>query len=150
MIDNNLLVKAEAQEEINTISTLLQDSIVPHTLMMHHKKDDVFRVMVNRFCWERPSEYIEDQEVYFRVHSALFIKHVEKVSCKGIDPKDFTDMHNLLAIRALSDKELELVFSGRGEIRVNVKGILCYLRDLHEPWPTLAKPTHRIIEKKMK
>ncbi len=48
---------------------------------------------------------------------------------------------NLLSLEQKS-AEIGLIFSGAGEIRLEVKEIRCQLEDLGEPWPTLWRPSH--------
>jgi hypothetical protein len=48
---------------------------------------------------------------------------------------------NLLTFHS-SKNEINIIFSENKRMCVHVSGILIYLRDLHDKYPTLSRPVH--------
>jgi hypothetical protein len=144
MCHKKLFVKADGQEDCHVISTLLQDSIFHKTSHSFHADKGCFRMLLNRFCWETPADSLEGDKTFFRVHSGLFIYGVQSMVANN----NFRDdgghkFLNLLAIQ-LKGSDVALLFSGNKHLRVRVEKPQIYLKDLHEAYPTLAIPDHRL------
>jgi hypothetical protein len=134
----NLLIKAEDFADCDIISSLLQDSIFHVSFHSFHKEKKCLRLLLNRFCWEAADPFNEDQ-CYYRVHSGLYIGHVESVAANDDLKKD--RYLNLLALHS-SNGEINLVFSENKSILIGVSNILIYLKDLHDKYPTMSIPEH--------
>ncbi|MDR1334046.1 MAG: DUF2948 family protein [Holosporaceae bacterium] len=138
MIREKLLIKVEDFEGADLVSSLVQDSIFHISLHSFEKKEKTLSLMLNRFCWESVPLF-EEEKCYYRVHSGLYIHHVESINIKSNIKDD--QYLNLLAFH-LSEKEINLIFSDDKHICINVSGILIYLKDLHDKYPTLSLPGH--------
>jgi hypothetical protein len=138
MTQKNLLIKVENFEGGDLISSLIQDSIFHISLHSFGKKEKNFSLMLNRFCWESVPLF-EEEKCYYRVHSGLYIHHVESVVVHGDMEND--QYLNLLAFH-LSEKEINLIFSNNKHICIGISEILIYLKDLPDKYPTLSLPEH--------
>ena len=70
---------------------------------------------------------------------------MRKVHFRGVDLRRKDQLLNLLTLEA-DPGAVTLLFSGGGEIRLEVSGIRCHLEDLGEPWPTRWRPDHAEAE----
>ncbi|MDR0753468.1 MAG: DUF2948 family protein [Holosporaceae bacterium] len=138
MRQDRLLLKVEDFEGCDLISSLLQDSIFHISLHFFHEKKKRFHLMLNRFCWEHAGRFDKNQ-CYYRVHSGLYIHHVDSIFAHGSIEKE--QYLNLLTFHS-SRNEINMVFSGSRHICINISNILVYLKDLHDMYPTMAMPMH--------
>ncbi|MEO8558402.1 MAG: DUF2948 family protein [Rhodospirillales bacterium] len=141
--DGGLKLRAEDAEDINVISSSLQDALVAVADMTLLGDQRRFALVANRFCWEKP---IDAQGGYQRSHTILAIDGVASVSMQGIDRQQSDRVLNLLAIETAIKPQggvyVVLVFAGQAAIRLEVDRILCHLEDVGEPWFTRWKPAH--------
>ena len=94
--DSALYLGAFTPEDVEVISTILQDGIFCINDLAWLKKKRQVAVLVNRFRWENKSEYIEKNSAPERVKSLLIIDNVLNISSQGIDRSDSTAPLNLL------------------------------------------------------
>ncbi len=78
---------------------------------------------------------------YQRVNCTVCFDWVRKVRFRDLDPRRKDQLLNLLTLEA-GPGAVTLLFSGGGEIRLEVSDIRCHLEDLGEPWPTRWRPGH--------
>ncbi len=76
-----------------------------------------------------------------RVNCTVCFDWVRKVRFRDLDPRRKDQLLNLLTLEA-DPGAVTLLFSGGGEIRLEVSDIRCHLEDLGEPWPTRWRPDH--------
>jgi hypothetical protein len=139
-MQENLLIKADDFEGGDLISSLIQDSIFHISFHSFREENKIFTLMLNRFCWESVSDF-EEEKCYYRVHSGLYIHNVESVKANfGAEDDQYL---NLLTFH-LSENEINLIFSGNKHICIGVGGILVYLKDLHDRYPTSSLPRHDV------
>lgn len=134
-----LSLKATSVEECDVMSTLLQDSIFHFQYHDFDEQAGGFHLMLNRFCWEDDKE--PDNSSYYRVHSGLYIHNVISVKVNKSFRNNRHKYLSLLTMHA-SPREINLLFADNKHICIEVNDILVYLKDLHEKYPTLAKPIH--------
>jgi hypothetical protein len=146
MTSNNnsslLKLRAEDQQDLKVISACLQDAILPASAMSYHPDEKMFAILANRFMWEQDAEQHEGQEMFKRVHTGVYFSQVKEVKYLNIDQTNTIDFMNLLAISGDKEGEIDLIFSNERQICLYVDKIMCYLKDLHEPWHTPQKPSH--------
>lgn len=135
-------LKARSEEDCDVISALLQDSIFKVSGCHYLADQKCFRIIFNRFCWEHSHKFDEEQ-CYHRVHSGLYIHNVKTVHVNDNFQKKPHHYYNLLAMHA-NKNEINLIFSDHRHIYIKVDGILVYLKDLHDKYPTLSKPKHEV------
>ncbi|MDR0968686.1 MAG: DUF2948 family protein [Holosporaceae bacterium] len=138
MENSATLIKAEDLAGCDLISSLIQDSIFHLSFHSFHKEQKRFRLMLNRFCWESVKDF-EKEGCYYRVHSGLYIHNVDSIIANDDVKKD--RYLNLLTFHA-SEKEINMVFSDNKHICIKINGVLVYLKDLHDRYPTTSLPTH--------
>jgi len=133
-----LRLKAEDDEDLAVISTVLQDAMVLVGDMTYEAENRRFVLVANRFCRENKAGHARHGE---RVMSGLRIDGVTAVKRRDIDPRDADRLLVLLAVRA-APGALYLDFAGGASIRLESASILCHLDDFGEPWPTRFRPRH--------
>jgi len=133
-----LRLKAEDDEDLAVISTVLQDAMVLVGDMVYEAEDRCFVLVANRFRHESEAERARHGE---RVMAGLRIDGVTAVKRREFDPRDAERLLVLLAVRSASGA-IYLDFAGGASIRLESGGILCHLDDFGEPWPTRFRPRH--------
>lgn len=140
--EEKIYIKAQDEQDCDVISALLQDSIFEISGCKYLDKEKCLRLILNRFCWEH-SHRFDDEQCYHRVHAGLYIHNVKGVKTNNLFESGTIPYLNLLAVHASKD-EINLLFSDKKHMYIEVDNILIYLKDLHTKYPTSAKPTHNI------
>jgi hypothetical protein len=141
-----LKLRAEDAEDLQIISSALQDSLVAVRDMGLLADQKRFALVVNRFCWEAEP----DAEGHFwRTHCALAFDTVNHAAMRDIDRRFDDRLLSLLDIEVESTRPaggfvILLRFAGKPAIRLEVDRILCHLEDVGEAWPTGWRPAHRL------
>jgi hypothetical protein len=134
-----LKLRAKDNEDIQVISAILQDAIVPICDMTYRPEEKDFVLVAQRFCRESHEEGASP--CFERVRSAVHVKGVEGVQLQGIDQSRAENMLDLLAL--LPEKDgLQLVFAGGGKIRLKLADWSLILEDFGEAWPASCEPCH--------
>lgn len=132
-----LSLVARDAEDLEVISSLLQDAAVPVSEIAYIEDESRFVLVASRFCREREAS----SGVFERVNCALRFERVGTVRRRGLDPARLTGVLSLLAIRPEAGY-IDLFFSGGGTIRLMTDGIVCRIDDLDLGWPTRLRPDH--------
>ena len=145
--ENKLKLRAVATEDIEILSTLLQDGLVVSSDLHYEKDEALFVMVINRFCWEQADE-TESQTQPNRCLCGLKVAHVKRVSKRGISA-GVNQFYNLLSITYEETKENEKVmnrltftFSDGYGIRLTVDKLALIVQDIAAPHPGLARPQH--------
>ena len=168
MADVELLkLRARSVDDVDVFAACLQDALVPLRDITYQRAERRFVMVVNRFMWEangqaeaaaRSAELatvevggdaggdaaFEESEArphYYRTHSAVTFDAVRAVTSSGIEMADKNQILSLLTI-ATEPRQITFHFSGGQALRLDVSAIKGQLRDLDEPWPTPARPSH--------
>ncbi len=164
-----LKLRAHDIEDLRALATCLQDALVPVTDLAYLKAEKRFVMVANRFMWEggaqtapasapvasEPApefaradrgsdarfEEADGGPLYQRVNCTVCFDWVRNIRFRGLDLRRKDQLLNLLTIEA-DPGAVTLLFSGGGEIRLEVSDIRCHLEDLGEPWPTRWRPDH--------
>ncbi|MGE0153226.1 MAG: DUF2948 family protein [Reyranellaceae bacterium] len=141
-----LKLRAEDAEDLQVISSALQDSLVAVRDIGFLPDQKRFALVVNRFCWEAPPDA---EGHYWRTHCALAFDTVAGVASHDIDRRFDDRLLSLLAIEVEAaapggGSVILLRFAGKSAIRLEVQRILCHLEDVGEAWPTGWRPGHRL------
>ena len=132
-------------DDLQVISSLVQDAVFPITEMRWEARARRFALLLNRFRWEDAGKERHAPE---RVQALLSFEDVLRVSSQGIDRSD-TDM--ILSILSISFEpgadgagDMTLVLAGDGAIRLSVEAIDVTLRDVTRPYvaPSKSVPEH--------
>ena len=133
--DSALYLGALSPEDLEVISSILQDGIFFVNDLAWSKKKRQVAVLVNRFRWEK-SEYKVKKTIPERVLSLLIVDNVLNVSYQGIDRSDINAPLNLLKLDLNQSKSsifLTLLLSDFGAIRCEVEAIELSIKDVTRP-----------------
>ena len=139
-----LRLKALDGDDVQVISALVQDSVLPASEMSWRKSERRFGMLLNRFRWEDPATTREAE----RVQAVLCIENVMAVRSQGLDPKDRDTVLSILALVFEPGEDgagtLRLILAGDGEIAVDVEALEVILRDVTRPYgaPSGKAPKH--------
>ncbi|MEL6119926.1 MAG: DUF2948 family protein [Pseudomonadota bacterium] len=132
-------------EDLQVISSLIQDAVLPVSEMSWRPKDRRFALLVNRFRWEDEGR---DRHGSERVQSLLVIDHVLRVASQGVNPREKETILALLSIsfEPVEDSagQLQLTLAGDGAIRLDVEALEVTLKDVTRPYraPSGKAPDH--------
>jgi hypothetical protein len=134
-----LKLRAEDEEDLAVVSTILQDALVPVGEMAYLPEEKRFVLVANRFKWEGPP--LPSGKLYERTLIGIAFDGVEGVKIRGFDRTDQDRILHVLAVRS-QPGAVVFDFSGNDSMRLEVSRILCHLEDIGEPWPTPWRPRH--------
>ena len=137
MNGEKLKLRAKDAEDIQVISAVLQDSIVPVCDITFEPDAGTFIVVTQRLRREGG-----EAETYDRICCALTINGVKNVHTHGIDQHNSEKILDLLAIILEPSQVLTLVFAGDVRIRLSLETWGGTVEDFGEPWPALCHPHH--------
>ena len=131
------------QDDVEVISTHLQDSVVKVADIVWRPSEQRMVLALNRFDWEAAQD---DPPNFRRRRSALRLDRVRSAKCRNIRRDDPDAVLNLLAVEfAQTDAPagvITLIFSGDAELRLEVECLEAELADLGPVWSTAACPNH--------
>jgi hypothetical protein len=135
-----LRLAAADEADLEVVSGVLQDAIVPIGDMTFRPERREFVFVANRYRWEA-------EAARERVNAGVTFSNVVAVRRRGIDFRTRDRFLDLLAVTCEADGEpgrpvVELTFAGERAIRLETAGLLCHLEDFGEPWPTQWQPEH--------
>ena len=145
--ENKLKLRAVATEDIEILSTLLQDGLVVSSDLHYEKDEALFVMVINRFCWEQANDG-EPEKKPNRCLCGRKVAHVKHVSQRGLSAA-VTQFYNLLSITYDESKEnekavnsLTFTFSDGYGIKLAVDELALIVQDIAAPHPALAQPQH--------
>ncbi|MEX0838055.1 MAG: DUF2948 family protein [Parvibaculum sp.] len=140
----DLRLQAEDVDDLAVISAALQDAVTKVADLAFLPSTRRFAMVVNRFRWEDAGA--SRGHSHERVRAGLHFENVRAVRARNISQDKPEGVLNLLAIRF---EELNppsgivtLVFSGGGELRLEVEALEVHLSDLGLIWATPNLPAH--------
>ena len=143
-----LRLVARDGEDLQVLSSLVQDAVFPVTEMTWKKSGRRFAILLNRFRWEDRAAAERRRRPFERVQSVLTIEDVQGVATQGITQGD-PDM--VLALLSISFEPGEdgtgavlLTLAGDGAIRIAVETLEVMLADVTRPYvaPSRKAPRH--------
>ena len=135
--DSALYLGAVTPEDLEVISSILQDGIFCIKDLAWSKKKRQVALLINRFRWENKSDYIVGRSLPERVRSLLIVDNVLNISSQGIDRSDINAPLNLLKLDLNQSKNsifLTLLLSDFGAIRCEVEAIELSIKDVTRPY----------------
>jgi Protein of unknown function (DUF2948) len=154
-MSNRLKLRGEDEEDLRTISAILQDALVPVAEMTFIPEQRRFVLVANRFRWEAAPDPIlaaaaADQAqnaavspIFERVLTGICFEGVSTVRLKNIDRRRGSRILELLQI-GWEPGGIMLMFAGDSAILLETPSINCRLDDICEPWPTPFRPHHEV------
>ncbi|MEC9142073.1 MAG: DUF2948 family protein [Pseudomonadota bacterium] len=146
--DNRVRLRAESVSDVEVISALLQDAIIPGEDMTYDRAGRRFVMVANRFCWDRrPLAGVTSETgapIYERRLCGVRIEGVNAVEAARMPVTRRGALFNLLAITVAdaADARVEILFSDGVSLRLAVDGISILAEDLDDGWPTSVMPAH--------
>ena len=135
------------EEDLEVVSTHLQDAVVKVADVHWRPQEKRVVVAVNRFDWEGAQNGGTE---YRRRRAALRFERVLSCKCREISPAGKDAVLNLLAVEFSETDEpsgvVTLIFSGGAELRLEVECLEAELADLGPIWTTAARPVHSLAE----
>jgi hypothetical protein len=129
------------QEDLEILSTSMQDAIVRVADMTFVPAQKRFALLSCRFDWQAAAEGRAE-----RTRAGLHFDYVTKATRSGFDQSNGDTILNLLGIvfeeTQAPGGTVELVFSANAAIRLEVECIDAQLRDLGDRWQARATPGH--------
>jgi hypothetical protein len=133
--DARLLLLANEADEVQLISTLVQDAVVHAADIAWEPRARRLVLLVNRFRWEAGD--------HTRVRTALRLESVTRLQRRGWPHGNA--VLDLLAITVDGDvltPTLTLAFAAGPTLRAEVEAVDLILEDIGEPWPAVREPAH--------
>jgi hypothetical protein len=138
MVSKPLKLYARDGDDMEVLSACLQDSVAQLGDMTFRQEERRFVMLVNRYCWE--------QEVPMRVRAAVQISGVETIQQRQLNLARGDGIVSVLAAQFELTQSpsgvIQLVFSGGGEIRLEVEACEAILEDVTAPWAARSRPDH--------
>ena len=149
--DRALYLGAYTPEDVEVISSILQDGIFCINDLAWLKNKRQVAVLINRFRWENKSEYTDKNSTPERVKSLLIIDNVLNISSQAIDRSKGSEPLNLLCLDLKQSKKnifLTLLLSNFGAIRFELDAIELSIKDVTRPYKAYSEniPFHPIID----
>ena len=139
-----LRLKAFEANDLQVISSLVQDAVFPVGEMSWIPSQRRFALLLNRFRWE------DDRATPERVQSVLAFEDVLGVQSQGVDRKDKDVVLSVLAVEFKAGEDgtglVELTLAGDGAVGLRVEALEATLRDVTKPYaaPSKKAPSHDI------
>lgn len=146
--DTPLRLMAVDAEDLQVVSSLVQDAVFPATEMTWHPKAREFALLINRFRWEDAGAASARRRPVERVQSVLLFADVEKVQSSGVTKGDPDLVMSLLSISWEPGEDgtgrIILTLAGDGAIALEVETINARLQDVTRPYiaPSRKIPGH--------
>ncbi|MEX0301279.1 MAG: DUF2948 family protein [Leisingera sp.] len=135
-------------EDLEVLSSLLQDAVFPVTEMSWRASERRFALLVNRFRWEDRDAADRRGRAYERVQSLLVVDNVLGVASQGVDRSDKDLILSLLSVSFEPGEDATghvlLTLAGDGAVRLSVEALEVSLRDVTRPYraPSGQAPDH--------
>lgn len=142
-VDKPLRLIAFEEEDLQVISTMVQDAVFPVSAMSWRPKERRFALLLNRFRWE--ADQLVSAE---RVQAVLSFEDVQSIQTQGLDRADPDLILSILNITFEADTDgisyCILTLAGDGAIRLKVEVLEAFLRDVTQPYlaPSGMMPNH--------
>ena len=135
------------EEDLEVVSTHLQDAVVKVADVLWRPAEKRVVVALNRFDWEAAhSDHPENR----RRRAALRFERVLSCQCRSVNPAGKDDVLNLLAVEYAETQApsgvVTLTFSGGGALRLEVECLEAELADLGPVWAAAGRPVHEVDE----
>lgn len=131
-------------EDLEVVSTHLQDAVVNASEVLWRPQEHRLVIALNRFDWE--SAVQPGKPEYRRRRAALRFERVQSCKSRGLEPQSQNAVLNLLSVEfSPTDAPAGLVmltFSGGAAIRLEVECLEAELADLGPTWTTATCPAH--------
>ena len=133
------------EEDLEVVSTHLQDAVVKVADVLWRPAEKRLVVALNRFDWEGAQR---GKPEYRRRRSALRFERVLSCKCRDLNPAGKDGVLDLLAVEFSEGDSpsgvVTLTFSGGAALRLDVECLEAELADLGPTWTAAGCPTHAV------
>lgn len=135
-------------EDLQVVSALVQDSVLPVTEIAFQKRHHRLCLLLNRVRREDLDAAAQRGRPVERVQSLLTIETALSVGAQGIDKSDQEMILSLLSVSFEPGEEggghVLLTFAGDGALRAEVEALEVTLKDVTRPYiaPSGKAPSH--------
>lgn len=135
-------------DDLQVISSLVQDAVLPVTEITWQAKKRRLGLLVNRVRWEDVETAKKRGRPVERVQSLLVIDNVLSMASQGVDRSDKDLILQVLSVTfepgADADGFVVLTLAGDGALRASVEALEVGLRDVTRPYvaPSRRLPDH--------
>lgn len=135
-------------EDLQVISALVQDAVLPVTEIRWQAAQRRLGLLVNRVRWEDVDAAKRSGRPVERVQSVLMVDNVLGVSSQGVDRSDKDTVLQILAVSWEAGDDADgfvvLTLAGDGALRAEVEALEVGLRDVTRPYvaPSRKLPDH--------
>ena len=143
-----LRLKAMDADDLQVLSSLVQDAVFPITEMRWQRPQRRFLLLLNRFRWEDRDAARRQGRPVERVQSLLALEDVGGVSTQGIDRGASETILSLLSVSFEPGDDggghVVLTLAGDGVVRLAIEALEVTLRDVTKPYvaPSGRVPDH--------
>lgn len=142
-----LRLMALDSEDLEVIAAHCQDAVTRIRDMIYIPGEKRFAMVLNRFDWENAQNDTKKRtKSYRRRQAGLRFECVKHAKVLNLDLANKSNVVKLLTISFAASEPpagaISLIFSGGGEIRLEVECVECALKDLGAVWETPSKPDH--------
>lgn len=135
---------AEDAADLEVISSAVQDAVLKAENLKYDRRRRRFTLETNRFQWEESKSKRGPQG---RVRALLAIDGVLSVKTRAISKADPDMVLSILSVSFEADSEppggtISILFSGDGELALEVEAIDATLLDSAYEWTTRQRPDH--------
>lgn len=145
MTTTPLKLVALDEEDLEVVSSHLQDAVVRVGEMAYLPSRKRFAAVLNRFNWEKALAG-EEAQANERRRATLRFERVLGAQIKSLKPSSSDRVLSLLAVRFEPSEHpsgyVSLTFSGGASIRLHVECIEAELTDLGPAWIARSRPQH--------
>lgn len=139
-----LRLLAETAADLQVISAAVQDAILKAENLKYDKRRRRFTLEINRFSWEDAKSKRGPKT---RVRSLLAFDGVLGVKTRAVTKADLDMVMSVLSVTFTPDDEppggkVSILFSGDGELMLEVEALDVTLLDSDYEWATRHTPDH--------
>ena len=134
--------------DLQVISSLMQDAVVPGAEMTWDRRARRFAMLVNRFRWEDAEAAERTRREVERVRSLLVVEDALAVATQGVDRTDADMVYAVLSLVWQPGEDgtgrIEIVLSGDGAIGIEAEALSVVLKDVSRPYRAISgrRPDH--------
>lgn len=146
--ESPLFLSAIDAEDLQVVSSLVQDAVFPVTEMKWDKTRRQFAILLNRFRWEDEKAAKARNRPVERVQSVFAFDDVLNVASQGVDRTDEEVILSILSVEFEPGDDgmgrMILHLAGDGAIAIDTEATNITLRDVTRPYiaPSRSVPHH--------
>jgi hypothetical protein len=136
------------QDDLQVVSTLIQDAVFPASEMIWDASQRRFAILTNRFRWEDRSLRDQSGHAVERVQTVLSIDNVLGIASQGIERANKDVIFSALSLQFEPGPDaggtVLLTLAGDGAIKLSIEALEVRLKDVTRPYRALSKtvPDH--------